>query len=147
MVKINYSKVEMALIKSLNNMFFENLENLASIAIEIQSRNNHLNMKEMDFILKEFRADLKKLKNIDSQLYTQLNLTLDQETRLLSPIKDFKKADWLRIIELRDRMVEIKAEKTKKPDTAPEDEVQIAQERQEHKNKRFNVRKGWLPLH
>jgi len=147
MAKIDYSKVEMVLTKTLKNMFLKNLENLAALALEIQNGTVSLKPDEIDFILKEFRLELKKIKNMEPEFYEKLKISSEEEKYLLSN-ENFKKTEWHRIIELRDRILVINADRPQNlSDTTHEDEQQVAKERQEHKNKRFNVKKGWLPLH
>ena len=150
MAKIDYSQVELILTKTLKNMFLQNLENLAILAFEIQAGTVSLKEEEIDFILKEFRIELKKIKNMDPKFYEQLLITSEEEENLLSLEKNFNSVNWTRIIELRDRLKQITTERPKSNETnttTPEDEERIEKERREHKNKRFNVRKGWLPLH
>jgi hypothetical protein len=147
MAKIDYLKVELAFIKSLRNIFLENLKELAAIATQAKEGAAPLNTEEVDLILKSFRVELKKLKTNNAELYQLLELNEEQEKRLLKPSKDFNRQDWLKIIELNDRLLAINAEKTKAGSITEEDINRVAQERVEHKNKRFNVKKGWLPLH
>lgn len=147
MAKINYTKVEIALAQSLDRMFLQNLTELAAIATQANEGSVPLSTEEVDIILKSFRVELKKLKINDTKLYEQLELTAEQEKRLLKPSKDFTREDWLRLIELNDRMILINSQKAKSGEITEEDVDRVARERLEHKNKRFNVRKGWLPLH
>ncbi len=147
MTKIDYSKVELAFIKSLNNIFLQNLQELAVIATQANEGSSPLNTEEVDLILKSFRVELKKIRTNDVELYQQLELSEEQEKRLLKPSKDFNRQDWLKLIELNDRMLAINSEKAKSGAITEDDLDRVARERVEHKNKRFNVKKGWLPLH
>lgn len=147
MVKINYTKAEHSLMHSLDKIFLKNLTELAAIATQAQEGDEPLNTEEVDQILKSFRAELKKLKMVDMDLYQQLELTPEQEQRFSAPGKDFTREDWLKLIELNDQIVKINLEVAKSREITKEDEERVAKERLEHKNKRFNVRKGWLPLH
>lgn len=147
MAKINYTKVESVLSKTLNNMFLQNISELSAVAIQAREGNEPLNTEEVDKILKTFRAELKKLKKHDTDFYQQLELTPELEKRLLTPSRNFTREDWLKLIELKDRMIEINSARAKSREITQEDEDRVARERAEHVNKRFNVRKGWLPLH
>ncbi len=147
MAKIDYTKVELAFTKSLINIFLQNLMELAVIATQANEGSIPLNTDEVDLILKSFRVELKKLKTNNIELYHQLELSDEQEKRLLKPSKDFKRQDWLKLIELNDCMLAINAERAKSGIITEEDLDRVARERVEHKNKRFNVKKGWLPLH
>lgn len=163
MAKINYSKVEMALVNSLDKMFLQNLTELAAIATQANEGSTPLDTEEVNRILKSFRIELIRLKKNDPALYEQLDLSEEQEKHLVAPSKNFTREDWLKLIDLNARMIAIDAEKTKnrldqrinelnadkvKDNVVVQaDEEIVAKERLEHKNKRFNVRKGWLPLH
>lgn len=147
MAKIDYTKVEMAFAKSLENIFLQNLKELASIATQANEGKIPLDTQEVDIILKSFRVELKKMKINSPELYQRLDLSESEEKRLLKPSKDFNRQDWLKILSLNDRMAAINAEKAKCGEVTEEDVSRVSKERLEHKNKRFNVKKGWLPLH
>lgn len=146
MTKINYSKVESSLRQSLDKMFLQNLFDLAAISTQAQEGKKPLNTEEVDLVLKNFRAELKKIKNNNIDLYDTLGITPEQEKRFSSPISNFNREDWLKLTELTEKLMHLNANRGSCQPITLEDEKRVSQERQEQKNRRFNVRKGWLPL-
>lgn len=147
MPKVNYTKVEEVFNEALYRLFLKNLYELAAIATQAQEGTTPLDTEMVDKILKDFRAELKKLKKADMKLYSEMGISEQEEARLLSPSKDFTRADWLKLIDLKEKMEKINAERGNGGEITPEDEERVLRERKDHIHKRFNVRKGWLPLH
>lgn len=147
MSKIDYTHAEFLLDSTLYNHFLKNLYELSAIATQAQEGNEPLDTEHVDKILKEFRAEVKKLKLNHPDKLAGIGLAEEEFKRLMSPSKDFKREDWLKILELNDQIRKLNKEQAKRLKNPLEDDERIEKERKEHVNKRFNVKKGWLPLH
>lgn len=144
MAKINFSKVEQALDKTLQAISIEHLTELAAIASILQQ--TKISPETMDKIIKRFQHQLQKLKRHDLKLYERLALSSEDESRFNLSFADFNQDDWSRLSFLKIKIDELKKELYGQVSVGPEDEKRIADERIRHINKRFNIREGWLPL-
>ena len=99
----------------------------------------------MEFILNEFRLELKKMQKLKPSLYQQLHLSAKEEEELF--LFDLKKIDWNQIIALRDKFLALGSNHAHSSGQHKMDsEETVEEKRKKEKNRRFNVKKGWIPL-
>lgn len=147
MSKTNFTKTEAILNDALNKLAVEQLTELATIANLLSESKPKVDDDLVDQVLTRFQNGLKQLKKHDAKLYARLNISKEEEKRLFLSAKDLTQEDWIKIKSIWEKIEELKKELHGQP-TLPteEDEKRIEEQRVEHINKRFNVRKGWLPL-
>lgn len=145
MSKINFTKIEQILEEALHEMKIDFLFEEATLA-NLTHEHHKTPSNVISAIISKFHMEMTRLKEKDPNLYHMLNLTPDEENRLKQPATSFTQADWQLLLNLKEKIEEYK--KICYGQSAP-DETQIKQieeERKAHINKRFNVKKGWLPL-
>lgn len=146
MAKVNYSKVEKSFDRALQQLFIDNLSELAAIANVMQNPQNEMS-KTIEEVIERFQKEMKKIKKQDPVLFGKLNLSPEEEQRFEQTAKEYTQDDWLRLKALKLRIDEIKHELYGQESIDAENDVRIKRERRRHINKRFNIREGWLPLH
>jgi len=147
MPKVNFTKVEKSLSDALNKLHIENLSEVATIANAIHDLKTEQSEKDLDKIIQKFQKELKLIKKESLAVYKQLNLTDEEEKRLLElSYKEYASNDWKLVKQLKEHLDELKKELLGQKEVSKKDEEQIEKERVRHINKRFNTREGWLPL-
>lgn len=152
MSKINYSKAEEAFDQAMRQRVVDQLlENALWISLiegtQYYRGNNPHTVKTdkmIDRFLVQIQTYLKLIKESDTWFYGQLGLTPSEEQRFLGSPKELTKEDWLRLRQVKELLD--KYEPSKTPQEAPEDVEQIKSQQKEHATKRYNVKKGWVPL-
>lgn len=140
MGKTNFTKVEEALIKSLDQQTVDQL------LAETGKTHEGVVALEPRMLLRHLQQTMKWLLKNDKALHTNLNLERDDLLRLLEvKAEDMKPEDWNRIGDLLKKCQKLKPEVEKRLGTSS-DEALIRKERRKHINKRFNVSDKWLPL-
>lgn len=148
MPKINYSKIESAMDDAKLKQLIERLAEMTAIVMLSQDPNSKkVSEKVAAEILKKLQTELEFLKKGSITSYQQLNLTEEDEKRLLKAPKDFSSDDWKKLHELKEALMALRKELRGKANTKFEDEDLIEEERLKHINKRFNIKDDWLPLH
>lgn len=171
MAKINYSKAEEAIYASVyQKAVYEMLEEatLANLTAGIQpssqeNASQDLSEKETQAILQEkvktdkiidqmlarFREKMTHLKNKHPEFYQQLDISSEEEQRFLAKPEEFTRNDWVKLKIVKNKIAEYESlAKTQAPSlgTNKEDLSQIESQKKEHLHKRYNVKKGWMPL-
>ena len=146
MPKINFTKVEKSFDRALQKLVIDHITELATLANLIQDPNNKISSEAIKEMIQRFQKELKKLKKNNPELYSKLNLSLDDEIRFFSPSQDYTQKDWENIKALKLRTDLLKKELYGQEKTDAEYDDQVSNERKRHINKRINIRDGWLPL-
>jgi hypothetical protein len=152
MAKINYSKAEEAFDKAMRQRVVDQLlENALWTSLvegtEYYRGNNPHTVKTDKMIagfIIQIQTHLKLIKESDKSFYDQLNLTPSEEQRILGSTTEITQEDWRWLKQVKEMLA--KYEPAKSPQEAPEDVEQIKFQQKEHVNKRYNVKKGWVPL-
>lgn len=139
MAKANFSKVEKALEEGLIKLTSNKLLD------ETPGKKSELTPENAALVLKKVESDLNKLKKEDKAIFKKVGIRHSALKKLLNSAATLTPADWNSIKEVQKKVAEYKKEMLKKiPPMKDEDLVE--KERIIHKNKRYNVRDGWLPL-
>jgi hypothetical protein len=147
MAKVSFLKVESILTDTLRKMMIERLNDLAAIVTLMQDEHTKIPEAIIEQILKRFQNELNKIKKHDPKIFKCLELTEEEELKLLNSSNNLSSEDWDRLKTLKEKIEDLKKELHGLE--APLDEKvdeHIQKERVKHKNKRFNIREGWLPL-
>jgi multidrug efflux pump subunit AcrB len=146
MPKISFVKVEQMFSETLRQIRIDRLTDLSAIVMLTQNPDAKLNKVSSQQILKKIQVELEGMKKNDLTIYQSLELTADEEKRLFDFERKFSSEDWDRLKRLRDKIEELKKELL--GHSAPDEKFdeQVKKERIKHKDKRFNVREGWLPV-
>ena len=145
MSKVNFSKVDQAFDEASQSLFIDSLAELSTIASMLQNPDRKIGEKEEAIILR-FQNELKRIKKEDFSLFEKLNITAEEESRLLRPISEYAKEEWAQLKYLRERIDELKKQITGKSEVNEANDKIVEKEKKRHINKRHNVRDGWLPL-
>lgn len=154
MVKFDYTKVEQAFDRSVNQATVSDIQvsavwlNLTEGTLAYQTKKdpkNDLINKTIEKILLNVIRHLKYIKEKHPDYYIQLAITTDEETRLSNPNK-LTQENWKRLKEINDKIEEYLRSNRNSTKENPEDAAQIETQLKEHIHKRYNVKKGWVPL-
>ncbi len=143
-MKIDYVKIENDLAGTLLQLLINRLNELASLADMIKG--NKKLTKTVSKVVSSFKNELTRIQKKDGALFDCLDIDPEFLFRISRPIEEFSELEWSQILQLKDRIEELKKELRGKEVTTPEDDRRIEHERKRHVNKRFNVRDNWLPL-
>lgn len=140
MSKTNFTKVEEALIKGMDQQAVQSLlEATGKTAAGTLSKQTRL-------ALRHLQHDLRWLLKLNKEIAPTLHLSQAELLRLIqAKPQELTPEDWQRIQELQCLCTEQKQEVEKKL-AMPSNEAIVRKERRKHINKRFNVSDKWLPL-
>lgn len=152
MAKINYSKAEEAFDQAMRQRVVDQLLENALWTNLIEGtqfyRGNDPHTAKIDTMIERFlvqiQAHLKMIKENDEWFYRQLGLTSAEEQKVMGSPKELKPEEWRRLRQIKELLDHY--EPAKSPEEKPEDVEHIESQQKEHRNKRYNVKKGWLPL-
>lgn len=147
MTKVSFEKIESLLEETFRKMFIQNLNELATITSLINDPRAHTTQQEIESIISRFQKELQFIKSKDKKLFHALQLSKEEEERLMMSMHDYSLEDWVLLKTLKERIKELKTELFGESATSESDLHHIEVQRKEHINKRHNVRKDWLPLH
>lgn len=149
MAKTNFTKVEKALNEGLTQITVSKLLDLADSTAASMGKGDsklHLPSQEQRSVLfQHLEQDLKKLHNENLTAYQSVSYIKDTLKRLISNPETLTSAEWKQVKEIKEKVEEFKKEIAKKLPQNSDEEI-VEDQRKEHINKRFNVRKTWLPL-
>jgi hypothetical protein len=147
MSKVSFEKVETILTETLLKIMIERLSELAAIATLMQDTQSKIPEPAIEQILKKFQADLVKMKKNEPKIYKSLELTEEEELEFSGSHKKFGAENWNRLKILKEKIEVLKKELYGQELLEAETfNGQVETERLKHKNKRFNIREGWLPV-
>lgn len=146
MAKVNFTKVEKAFDDAIQKLSIDTLSDLASLASAIQNPDSGIKSPQLAETIARFQKELRKLKKHDLKLYEKLELSPEEESRLSIETKEYLKSDWIMLKRLKEKIDALKKELYGEEVINLENQKQVEKERKKHKNKRFNIREGWLPL-
>lgn len=155
MAKVSYSQAEEAFDRSVKQLTVNILVESAIWSHLILGTESHRGdsptrtkvNKIIEHILSQSNALLNLFKNKNAKFYEELHITPAEEQKFAGSAKDLTKEDWKRLKELIDTMIEYRLAKSQNGgEPKPEDLTQIEEQQKEHLHKRYNVKKGWLPL-
>jgi len=154
MAKTNFSKVEDSLKAGLDRMNVDQIGKLADVAQrvarpELKSLMEKATKAAMKLAL-EKKAILhvvkQGLKEIDlSNFYQSIDCSKEQINDLLERSKELNNEEWEKLKSIKIQMLAHKEQYIQSHPEKGNDQL-IKQQRKEHLNKRFNVKKKWLPL-
>lgn len=151
MVKINYSKVEEAFDRSVNQVVINGILESAAWVFLLgeETPKKTVDPAKMDAVIKQLFLNiqnrLKHLKEKNPSFFAELALTSEEEKKYLGTPEVLSREDWKRLKELKTRMDAHFQEKQENQES-PENVQQIESQQKEHVHKRYNVKKGWVPL-
>jgi len=143
-MKIDFSKVENIMTESLRKKNIEKFSELAIIVDLIQAPHQAAKPQLVEQIAKNF---VKELYALDPIIFSQLDLSPEDEERFKQPPSSYTTQDWLLVKKLKERIEELKSHLIGQEKGDAEMEKEVEQMRKEQVYKRFNIRDGWLPLH
>lgn len=147
MAKVSFVKMENMLTETLRKMMIDRLSELAAIVTLMQNAELKIQDTVIEQILKRFQTELEKIKKHDTFIYRSLEITDEDERKFSGSFKEFSLEDWKRLKILKEKIDELKKElHGLEPIHNATFDDQVETERLKHKNKRFNIREGWLPL-
>lgn len=153
MPKINYTKAEEAFEQAMRKHAVEQMledalwKNLGEGTQFYRENDPHRakTAKMIEHMLLQIQTHLKQIKEIDNWFYEhELALTAEEEKKFFGSPKELVAKDWQRLKQIKD--IADQFEPPKSPEETPEDVEQITSQQKEHRHKRYNVKKGWLPL-
>lgn len=152
MAKVNYTKAEEAFEQAMrqhavDQMLEETLwKNLAEGTLYYRGddRNTAKTDTMIEHILVKVQTQLKLIKESDEGFYGQMGITPSDEKKFFGSTKELIPADWQRLKKTKDLIDHYEPPKSNEETT--EDVEQIQSQQKEHRHKRYNVKKGWLPL-
>lgn len=153
MPKTNYSKVEELLAAGLLKMMCDQLLEMTAdkkkeTAAEIATHEGlHATDKEMthQHILEALHKDLKRLMKKDVAIWKSLDISKSEMNKYIKDPHNLSSDDWKKLKRIRQQVDTYKKELSLPLEEGMDEKI-IQSERKKHKNKRFNVREGWLPL-
>jgi hypothetical protein len=139
MAKTNFTKAEEALAQALEQM---KVQELLSRADKAAGKPTHIS-KERGPIAQALQRELKKLHQIDKDIYKKLGTKRKDLEKLLAAADQLSKEDWANIVHFKEQ---VDAFIKQLPQNTESNEKIVEEERRKHINKRFNVSDKWLPL-
>lgn len=158
MPKINFSKVEQALLEGLLKMNARELLHLADLTsmdfnpakmLEQRMAASPLSPAQtaeaLTKALINLQYDIKRIRKHSLSAYKQLGVKSKELKWYFDHPGNLSPEDWKKIKEIRDKIEAYKKELGKQM-PAPTDEQLIQTERKKHVRKRFNINEKWIPL-
>jgi hypothetical protein len=149
MAKIDYSKSERLLSDALLKM---SVKQLLILADRPESFNNPADPNSLPslqarVILLEFMdRDLESINKVEGPHKEKLGLSRPTLKRIIDKAPEITLEDWIKLKKIRQRVLKYKKDLWEKIPHLSDDQI-VDLERKKTKNKRFNVRDKWLPLH
>lgn len=142
MAKTNFTKAENALDEGLRKISVSNLCRLADIAAQIGPPSESSPTKTQRLLIQHLKIDLLRLKKKDNKIYSKLHIKKETLNQQFAHPESLSPEEWQALEALRTQTKALIAEYYPNESN---DEL-IAQEKNKHRNKRFNVKDTWLPL-
>ncbi len=155
MAKVNYTKAEEAFEQAMRQRVVDELLesatwlNLLTGTQTYKGNDPHTAKidKIIEHILAQMKNHLKIVKKHDPAFYEQLGVTQADEQKFSGSPKELTKEDWRTLRRLKEQIAQYHpGTPSKEPEEKPEDLDHIKDQQKEHINKRYNIKKGWLPL-
>jgi hypothetical protein len=151
MAKINYARVEQQLVKGLRKMFVKKLhERAGKASVPLapgEVREEVANPEEAkQRMLEAVQYDLQQLNKKTTELHSRLGITEHELGHLVDDPASLSAEDWEQLHELKESIDKESEQVRKQLRDDGSDDRQVEEEINLHKYKRFNVRKGWVPL-
>lgn len=142
MAKTNFTKVEDALNDGMKRMAVKKLLEEADIATGKKAPPK----EDTSLILTAVKHDLKWLAKQNPEIYKELSLDKQKTHDLLKAQPPFNQEQMTELKQVKEKIEHYKV-KIKAQSPESDNERIVQEEKKSQKNKRFNVRDKWLPLH
>jgi len=150
MTKINFQKVEQALEEGFRKFGIKQLLYLAdlsnSFGEEMTKKNAFDDQETKALSLHTFYRNLQILKKKDSKLFEKLGIDQDKMKHLIEHPNEITEKEWEQMNEIR-KKVELYRKELQSKIGKTSDEDLIKSQRKKQKDRRFNIKDEWLPLH
>lgn len=147
MTKIDFEKVEKAFEKGVLKIFIDRLIELAELQLDEQdSEQAKKSLDELRTkVLEALERDLKRLSKHDAQALEKMGINTTDVKQYIKNPGALTAEDWQKIKSIKQHVDQYKQDMLAAAEKNMEDDI-VQKERVRQKNKRFNVRDGWLPL-
>lgn len=142
-MRLNYSKIEDALAKSMEKLALDRFIRETDEAAGIKQVTPEEQHSSRNFV-KALAHDLNFLAKRDPKFYEKIGVKKDVLKKLLLRPSKIAAADWEKVLKVKQRVDAYKADQAKKSQI--NDEKILADQAKEAENLRFNVNKKWIPL-
>lgn len=151
MSKINFNKVEQTLEEGLRQYGVKQLLFLADLAASFgvgrSKKSSAFDDIETKFLfLQSLLRNIQTLKKKDFDIDQKLGIDKKKMKYLLKNPKEITGKEWEIIKEIRRKLDLYRRETRSKGEKVSNEDI-VASERKKQKNKRFNIKDQWLPLH
>jgi hypothetical protein len=150
MAKTNFTKVEEILNEGLRKISAEQLLELADAAPPLQPAERDkaarsVGLRAQHRALLTLTRDLKRLQKLGKEPYKALGVSKEYLKNLLGLERELTTEELEKVSVIKKDLQKFKEELKAKPPKVSDDAI-VEEQIKEHKNKRFNIRKEWLPL-
>jgi hypothetical protein len=150
MTKIDFEKVEKAFEKGVLKLMIDRLIELSEMQdpdAQYQDESGESALETLrKRVLTALHRDLKRLSKKDSQALETAGLDPSDIKKYVKDPSALSAEDWQKIKAIKAHVDKYKQEAAAAQEKDLETNI-VEKERVRQKNKRFNVRDGWLPLH
>lgn len=140
MAKTNYTKVEELLIQGQERLKIQGWID------QTKEETTPEDLNPKTYLIHSLEYGLDLLPPDDEKFIELVGITKDEIVRLVGKPETLSEKDWQIVKDIRLKLKEYLAQIADKMPILSDEEL-VESERIKHKNKRFNKREKWLPLH